>query len=133
MVIAPNETSNKIYPCQVFHNALPKYLSEVIEKLQRRALRIIYPRRPYSDVPKEISLSRFSVRRQHSMSKLFSEIAQDPTHRLRSLLPPENNCRYQLYRKTTIRGWRIPMHHTKVATKNNVVVNYIALQFTTLN
>ena len=33
---------------------------------------------------KESGLSRFSEHRQHLTSKLFSEIAQDPTHRLRS-------------------------------------------------
>ena len=31
------------YACQVFHNGLPEYLSEELEKLQRRALRIIFP------------------------------------------------------------------------------------------
>ena len=30
------------YVCQVFHNGLPKYLSEELEKIQRRALRIIF-------------------------------------------------------------------------------------------
>ena len=35
------------YACPVFHNALPKYLSEDIKKLPRRTLRIIYPWRPY--------------------------------------------------------------------------------------
>ena len=30
------------YACQVHHNALPNYLSEDLERLQRRALRILY-------------------------------------------------------------------------------------------
>ena len=31
------------YACQVFHNGLPKYLSDELEKIQRRALKIIFP------------------------------------------------------------------------------------------
>ena len=30
------------YACQVLHNGLPEYLSEELEKIQRRALRIIF-------------------------------------------------------------------------------------------
>ena len=30
------------YACQVFHNGLPEYLSDELEKIQRRALRIIF-------------------------------------------------------------------------------------------
>ena len=87
------------YASPVFHNALPKYLE--IEKLQRRALTIIYPWWPDSDALKQSGLSRLSERRQHLTSKLFSETTQDPTNSLRSLLLPENNCRYQFRRKRT--------------------------------
>ena len=31
------------YACQVFHTGLPKYLSDDLENLQKRALRIIHP------------------------------------------------------------------------------------------
>ena len=31
------------YACQVFHNGLPKYLSEELENIQRRVLRILFP------------------------------------------------------------------------------------------
>ena len=31
------------YACPVFHRALPGYLREDLERLQKRALRIIYP------------------------------------------------------------------------------------------
>ena len=87
------------YASPVFHNALPKYLE--IEKLQRSALTIIYPWWPDSDALKQSGLSRLSERRQHLTSKLFSETTQDPTNSLRSLLLPENNCRYQFRRKRT--------------------------------
>ena len=37
------------YSCQVFHYSLPEYLSEVIERIQRRALHIIYTQLSYQD------------------------------------------------------------------------------------
>ena len=37
------------YACQVFHNALPKYLSEDLERLQKRALWIIFPGLSYKE------------------------------------------------------------------------------------
>ena len=37
------------YSCQVFYYGLPEYLSEVIERIQRRALHIIYPQLSYQD------------------------------------------------------------------------------------
>ena len=37
------------YSCQVFHYGLPQYLSDVIERIQKRALRIIYPQLSYQD------------------------------------------------------------------------------------
>ncbi len=37
------------YACQVFHHGLPKYLSDVIERIQKRAMRIILPDLSYED------------------------------------------------------------------------------------
>jgi len=36
------------YACPVFHRALPGYLSEDLERLQKRALQIIYPGMSYN-------------------------------------------------------------------------------------
>jgi hypothetical protein len=35
------------YSCQVFHYGFPQYLSDVIERIQKRALCIIYPQLSY--------------------------------------------------------------------------------------
>ena len=37
------------YCCVVWHNALPAHLSSEIERVQMRALRIIYPRSSYQE------------------------------------------------------------------------------------
>ena len=44
------------YACQVFHNGLPEYLSEELEKIQRRALRIIFPDLGYQEESKSAIL-----------------------------------------------------------------------------
>jgi hypothetical protein len=82
------------YACPVYHNSLPKYLSDDIERLQKRALRIIYPWMPYTDSLEESGLPRLFERRQLLTCKLFNEITRDQSHNLRSLLPSENNCSY---------------------------------------
>jgi hypothetical protein len=37
------------YACPVFHDSLPNYLCEDLEKLQKRALHIIFPTLPYAE------------------------------------------------------------------------------------
>ena len=43
------------YACQVFHDSLPQYLSDELEKLQKRAFRIIFPDMHYKEVLETIS------------------------------------------------------------------------------
>lgn len=107
------------YACPVYHNSLPKYLSDDIERLQKRALRIIYPWMPYTDSIEESGLSRLSERRQLLTCKLFNEITQDQSHKLRSLLPSENNCKYQLRHK---RQLNVPRAKTD-RFKNSFIVS----------
>jgi hypothetical protein len=42
------------YVCAVFHNGLPKYLSGEIERIQKRAMQIIFPNINYLDVLSQI-------------------------------------------------------------------------------
>ena len=37
------------YVCQVYHNSLPDYLNNDLERLQKRAMCIIYPERGYAE------------------------------------------------------------------------------------
>ena len=52
------------YACQVFHNSLPKHLCEDLERLQKRALRIIYPGSSYSEALIISGLSTLEQTRQ---------------------------------------------------------------------
>ena len=89
------------YASTVFHYALPKYLSDDIEQLQKRAVTIICgPGLSYSDKLSTCGLQPLSSRRQSSCVKLMNNIVNDPNHKLYCLLPAFNvNCKYSLRHK----------------------------------
>ena len=78
------------YACQVYHNSLPKYLSDNLEKLQKRALRIILPEKTYAAALESTSLATMLDRRQTLTERLFSDIVSNKDHALHSLLPKVN-------------------------------------------
>ena len=87
------------YACQVLHNGLPEYLSEELEKIQRRALRIIFPDLGYQEALKECNLATLLQRRQWLTERLFIEIKDNSLHKLHGLLPPRNLSTVTLRRK----------------------------------
>ena len=70
------------YACPVFYDSLPIYLSEELEKLQRRAFRIIYPTLSYREALVEVDVVSFFDRRQDLTSKCFNNIVNDESHKL---------------------------------------------------
>ena len=74
------------YASQVWHCGLTRSLSDEIEHVQMRCLRIIYPQLSYSDALSVSGLQLLSVRREASVIKLFNEI-KNPNHVLHYLLP----------------------------------------------
>ena len=88
------------YACQVFHNGLPKYLSEELEKIQRFALRIIFPDLAgYQLALKECNIATLHQRRQWLTERLFNEIKDNSLHKLHGILPPRNLSIVALRRK----------------------------------
>ena len=51
------------YACPVFHDSLPQNLSQDLEKLQKRALRIIYPGLSYPEALSEAGIVTLFDRR----------------------------------------------------------------------
>jgi hypothetical protein len=49
------------YACPVFHDSLPNYLCEDLEKLQKRALHIIFPTLPYAEALVEAGVDSLSI------------------------------------------------------------------------
>ena len=77
------------YACPVFHTTLPQYLSDQLERLQKRALRIIST----NDLSSKQALEVFNIptlydRREANGNSTFQEISNDNNHKLYSLLPP---------------------------------------------
>ena len=73
--------------CQVFHTGLPIYLSHEIERIQRRAMHIIFPELSYEDAINEAYLPNFSERRHMFCSKLFDVMVSNSDNKLAYLLP----------------------------------------------
>jgi hypothetical protein len=61
-------------------------LSDEVESVQKRCMRIIFPHLSYSDAIAVAGLERLSARRETAVIKLFNEIKHE-THVLHSLLP----------------------------------------------
>ena len=83
------------YACQVFHCNLPLYLSDETERIQRRALRIIFPTCNYSEGMVKAGLPSLYDRRSQLYKELFSNIEQGD-HKLRHLLPAHSRRNYYL-------------------------------------
>ena len=86
------------YCSPVFHFALPAYLNDDLERVQRRAMSIISPGVSYHQNLELCNLSSLQERRKDQCSKLFHSIASDPTDKLHKLLPPRHEAEYNLRR-----------------------------------
>ncbi len=106
--------------CSVFHHSLPQYLSNNIERLQKRALRIIYPDISYAEALVAAGISLLYERRQALSQTLFDKIMGDPSHKLHELLPPRNESTYC----TRTRGYfELPICETH-RFRNTFIVNH---------
>ena len=74
------------YLCQLFHRSLPNYLSDQLESIQRRAMRIIFPHLKYADALKDADISTLFDRRTQLSNQLFKEIINNKNHKLSGLL-----------------------------------------------
>ena len=75
--------------CPVYNTSLPQYLSDQLERLQKRALRIIST----NDLSYRQALEVFNIptlydRREAIGNSTFQEISNNNNHKLYSLLPP---------------------------------------------
>ena len=74
------------YCCPLWHNALPVKLSDSIERVQKRALRIIFPALHYQEALATTGCASLHTRRMELCSKLFTKI-NEPESRLCHLVP----------------------------------------------
>ena len=84
------------YACQAFHTSLPHYLSDYIEHIEKRALRIIYQDSSYTGNLERADLDILNERRTMLCEKLFSNIVSSPHDKLAELLHAKNRNPYNL-------------------------------------
>ena len=72
----------------VFHNSLTNYISNELEAIQQRALKIILPRTSYGEALSRTGLQTPYARRQELTESLFRNIESNVDHKLYNLLPP---------------------------------------------
>ena len=83
------------YASQVFHCNLPLYLSDEIEHIQCRALRIVFPACSYTEGLVKAGLPSLYDRRSQLCKELISNIEQGD-HKLSHLLPARPRRNYHL-------------------------------------
>ena len=76
------------YCAQVYHYALPQYLSDDVERVQKRVLSLISSSKSaYSECLVRFGLDTLYSRRVSLCNKLFNSIVENPGHKLFPLLP----------------------------------------------
>ena len=97
------------YGCQVFHSSPPDYLSMDLERVQRRALKIIYPELNSEEAIKQAKMTTLKNRREKLSQKLFTSIQENREHKLYHLLPEGNS---QTYNLRELRRYKLPIINT---------------------
>ena len=106
------------YACQVFHFSLPSYLSEELERIQKRALCIIFPYASYNSALKEAGIPSLYDRRASLSFDLFKDIVLDINHKLAGLLLPKADHHRQL---RSNRKFNVPVCKTERLKKSFIV------------
>ena len=115
------------YACQVFHCSLTKYLCDEIERIQKRAMHIIYSDLSYADAIVKADLPSLVNRRDSLCSKLFDSIVNNNSHKLMNLLPPKANSYSSRLRKK--RCFQLPNLKTN-RTRNSFIFSYADRYYT---
>ena len=94
------------YAVPVFYYALPKYLQNDLERVQKRALSIIFPGLAYNKAL--AGIQTISDYNESICDKTFKDIRNNTSHRLRNLLPALNKNQYPLRRnrRYALPRWR---------------------------
>ena len=95
------------YCAPVFHHALPSYLSEDHDRIQKRALNVISPGHSYCDNLARFGLKALQSKRELLCLKLFPSILSD--ERFSNLVPPRQRASYSLRHSRTFTS---PRFHT---------------------
>jgi len=88
------------YACPLWHPDLTSKLSEDIERVQKRCLRIIFPQLSCSEALDKSGLNRLDTRREEITKQIFRQI-KNPTRPLHYLIPPPKVSSSQMILRPT--------------------------------
>ena len=80
------------YACQVWHFNIPEYLSDDIERVQKRTLRIILPELCYADAREFINIPRLKERRESLCERFF--LKHENLQTINECLPNKSTATY---------------------------------------
>ena len=81
------------YAAPVFHYSLPAYLMQELERIQKRAMRIICPGIEYQYALVLANLSTVAKHHNDICRRTFESICNDSGSKLKKLLPPLHECK----------------------------------------
>ena len=84
------------YCAPLYHHALPDYLSNDIERVQKRALSIISPGLSYLDSLSLFNINSLKDRHIKQSNKFFELTVFNTENKLHHFLPPKNHITYNL-------------------------------------
>ncbi len=67
-----------------------EYLSDQIERIPKRALRVICPDLSYSEAIEELDMETLKTRRKGLCTKVFKSIVNDKHHKIHHLVPTKH-------------------------------------------
>ena len=112
------------YACQVWHFGLTQELSNQIEHIQKRAVKIICPELEYDDACDKLKLEHLCDRRLKLCHKLFNQIRNDTNHKLYYLLPPIHSNNYNLRKSNKLPKPRVRTKRTMGSFINSSLFIY---------
>ena len=96
------------YATPVFHYSLPAYLMQELERVQKRAMRIICPGIEYQHALALVNLPTIAKHHNDISRRTFESICNDSGSKLKKLLPPLHECKYNLRYTRTFNEPRPP-------------------------
>ena len=102
------------------HDSLPQYLANEMERLQKRALRIIVPDLSYAETLLALDITLPFERRQALSHALFDQIIRDQSHKIYDLLPPRNGSTYCA---RSLRYFKLPICKTNRFKNTCIMAN----------
>ena len=103
------------FSCQLFLRSLPRYFPDDFERIQRRAMQIIFPSLSYCGAMDKAGIPTLSGRRESLSIKLFEDIVSNEHHKLANLLPPVASSHDRRLRNKR----RLISHAMQVTFKHN--------------